>query len=67
MDALEMSGDVVQVNPKRCIGCGVCNSACPEGALSMERNPDAPAPPWDRKALTSALLESIRNAAGGLG
>jgi Na+-translocating ferredoxin:NAD+ oxidoreductase subunit B len=67
MDALEMHGDVVRVNPKRCIGCGVCNSACPEGALSMERIPDAPVPPWDRKALTSAVLESIRKASGGLG
>ncbi len=62
MDALEMDEDVARVDLKRCIGCGVCNSECPEGALTMERIPDAPDPPWDRKALLTAVLDSIRAA-----
>ena len=62
MKALAMEDDVVAVNLKRCIGCGICNSACPEDALSMERIANAPAPPWDRKALTAAFLESMQKA-----
>jgi len=67
MDALRMEEDTARVDLKRCIGCGICNSACPEEALSMERIQDADAPPWDRKALTTAVLESIRKASEALG
>jgi len=67
MDALRMEGDVARVDAKRCIGCGVCNAACPERALAMERIPDAPDPPWDRKALLASVLDSIQKASGALG
>jgi len=67
MEALALEGDVARVDPKRCIGCGVCNRACPEGALAMERIPDAPAPPWDRKALLASVLDSVQKASRALG
>jgi ferredoxin len=67
MNALEMRDNVARVDPRRCIGCGVCNSACPEGALSMDRLLDVPAPPLDRRALTNAVLESIRKASAPKG
>ncbi len=63
MHALSVEDECLRLEPKRCIGCGLCNSACPSEALSMERTEGAPAPPWDHKALDSAILESLRKAA----
>jgi len=59
-NALVVEEEVVRVDLRRCIGCGLCNSACPSEALSMERREDAPAPPWDHKALEAAIMESIQ-------
>jgi ferredoxin len=61
-NALVVEEEVVRVDLRRCIGCGLCNSACPSEALSMERREDAPAPPWDHKALEAAIMESIQKA-----
>jgi len=45
--ALLVPDDVCEVDHARCVGCGVCISACPTDALSMERRPEdeiAPVP-----------------------
>jgi ferredoxin len=31
---------VARVDRVRCVGCGVCVVACPEGALALVRRPD---------------------------
>ena len=32
--------EVAQVDALRCVGCGVCVPACPEGALGLVRRPE---------------------------
>jgi ferredoxin len=61
-NALDVEDEMVRVDLRRCIGCGLCNSACPSEALSMEPREDAPSPPWDHKALETAIMESIQKA-----
>lgn len=60
--ALTVEGGHASLDARRCIGCGLCHSACPSEPLCTERREDASAPPWDRKALDAAILESIRTA-----
>jgi len=41
MQALAEEGDRVTLNTDRCIGCGLCVSTCPSGALTLVRKPDS--------------------------
>jgi len=41
MQALTEEVDRVTLNTDRCIGCGLCVSTCPSGALSLVRKPDS--------------------------
>ena len=42
MDAIAVGGnDAAEVDLNRCIGCGVCISACDFEALSLEAKPEA--------------------------
>ncbi|MFC1975441.1 ATP-binding protein [Chloroflexota bacterium] len=41
MQALAEEGDRVTLNTDRCIGCGLCVSTCPDGALTLVRKPDS--------------------------
>ncbi len=41
MQAITEEGAEVSLNPDRCIGCGLCVSTCPTGALSLVRKPES--------------------------
>ena len=40
LSELSKDGDVCVVDYARCVGCGVCMSACPVEAMVMERRPE---------------------------
>jgi ferredoxin len=46
----------VRVDHGRCIGCGLCVTTCPSGALRLAENPRRKVPPDDTKALYLQLL-----------
>lgn len=59
-DALELVGDLCQVDLANCVGCGLCVVVCPEEALSLVRRPEGevPLPPrnigeWGQMRLNS--------------
>jgi electron transport complex protein RnfB len=39
--------EFMEISPDRCIGCGVCVSACPREAISFIQREDAVVPPID--------------------
>jgi len=40
MQALTQGDSGMLFNPDRCIGCGLCVSTCPSGAMSLVRKPE---------------------------
>jgi Fe-S-cluster-containing hydrogenase component 2 len=60
MDALSMPGVSVAHDPARCIGCGLCVTTCPTGALTLVRKPEAEQPqvPKDIVRLTIHMARS---------
>lgn len=40
MEALSMTGEKVLLDADRCIGCGLCVTTCPSGALTLKRKPE---------------------------
>ena len=60
MEALALDGDLVTRDALRCIGCGLCVSTCPTGALSMDPRKDRPHTPWDRKELNAAMAAAFK-------
>lgn len=58
LDALEFGDDGPAVNDKKCIGCGLCVTGCPEEAMFMIRRKDAKAPaPTGRDIGVTVLSE----------
>ena len=61
MDALvDRDGDgdgKMQVDGERCIGCGLCVTTCPSGALRLVEKEQRKVPPDDTKALYMRLLQ----------
>jgi electron transport complex protein RnfB len=41
MQALSADDDHVLLNTDRCIGCGLCVTTCPSGALTLARKPES--------------------------
>lgn len=39
--ALDMYGLELQIDPEKCICCGICTKACPVGALKITEVDDA--------------------------
>jgi len=58
MQALASDGDGVSLNADRCIGCGLCVSTCPSGALRLVRKPGAEYIPEDMSATWRLLSEA---------
>jgi NAD-dependent dihydropyrimidine dehydrogenase PreA subunit len=53
------TGKVAELNPERCIGCGVCAYKCQSQSLTMERNQVEHHPPqtgrdWGMQFMTDA-------------
>ncbi len=49
--ALDLDGDICQIDPANCVGCGLCVPVCPEEALLLIRRPagDVSQPPENIK------------------
>jgi Fe-S-cluster-containing hydrogenase component 2 len=60
MEALKIEGEIVVRDASRYIGCGLCVSACPLGALTMEPREERAVPPWGRRALNTAMMASVK-------
>lgn len=60
MEALYMAGDTVQVDPDRCIGCGVCTFQCPVDALGMERKAESHEPPPTFRELQTMIIADVQ-------
>ena len=60
----EING-LAELNADRCIGCGLCVSTCPSGALSLVRKPPADLPAIPKNTLSTYL--QLGRARGKLG
>jgi Fe-S-cluster-containing hydrogenase component 2 len=45
MSAIEVRESVAEVDPERCIGCGLCVTTCTTESLSLVPREHAPEPP----------------------
>ena len=63
MDALTMGDSAVMLDLDRCIGCGLCVTTCPTGALTLVRKANPPAVPKNIVWLTV----KVARARGKLG
>jgi Fe-S-cluster-containing hydrogenase component 2 len=63
MDALKVQDGTAVLDARRCIGCGLCVTGCPNGVARLERKPEAEIvqPPkdfaeWERQRLRNRDL-----------
>jgi Na+-translocating ferredoxin:NAD+ oxidoreductase subunit B len=64
MEALSCGEGPTRLDQTRCIGCVLCISDCPSGALRLVAKPAAQEPPADTKGLYVRLLRDRYGAAG---
>ena len=67
MEALRAEDDRVALDADRCIGCGLCVSTCPSGALTLQRKPgsrEVRLPPDLSTAWREIAREQARRAGG---
>jgi Fe-S-cluster-containing hydrogenase component 2 len=57
MDAITSPEGKAVVERLRCIGCALCITTCPSGALRLEPNEKPRIPPDDTKALHIQMLQ----------
>ena len=55
MEALQLDGGKVSLEVDRCIGCGLCVSTCPSGALRLMRKPKSAQPYVPRNSVEAAI------------
>jgi Fe-S-cluster-containing hydrogenase component 2 len=55
MDAIKEGDNVSELDDGRCIGCGLCVSACPTAAISLVPKPDMEAPPSDMQDMMNRI------------
>jgi Na+-translocating ferredoxin:NAD+ oxidoreductase subunit B len=41
MNAISETDGAYQVQPERCIGCGVCTNTCPTDSITLIRKPES--------------------------
>ena len=56
MDAISYVDDVASVDLLRCIGCGLCVSTCPDGAIQLYQKTGAKTPPKSKDALYQKIM-----------
>jgi Fe-S-cluster-containing hydrogenase component 2 len=55
MEALELDDNTVALDVDRCIGCGLCITACPTESLAMVRKPESEQPEVPRNMIEAAM------------
>jgi len=58
IEALIIQGDDLVHKDSLCIGCGLCSSVCPTGALQLITRENAPVPPRDWQEINTRLNSS---------
>jgi Fe-S-cluster-containing hydrogenase component 2 len=64
MEAVRDLDGKSQVDEARCIGCALCVTTCPSGALKLKPKPAPKAPPDNTQAL---YIQLLRERYGPLG
>jgi Fe-S-cluster-containing hydrogenase component 2 len=64
MDAITADDGPPKVSEERCIGCGLCVSTCPSGAMSLRAKVRRTSPPKETKAL---YIQIFKERFGPLG
>jgi electron transport complex protein RnfB len=56
MDAITSGDEPAKVAAERCIGCGLCVTTCPSGAVRLRKKEGRKPPPKDMQALYSTMF-----------
>ena len=49
--------ETAEVDPEKCLGCGLCNMVCPTESLSMKRRDEIAEPKRDFRDLMSTIMQ----------